>query len=176
MTHTSLGPDTYTLRPATAADRETITTIWHEGWREAHLGRVPAELVSHRDRHHLHQRVPVMLGSTTVATVGPAVVGFVMLHGDEVEQLYVDPSARGTGAAAVLLAHGEAVIGERYDHAWLAVVDGNTRARRFYGRNGWSDTGPFDNPAWTAGGATIPVPVRRYEKRLVRSDAPGARA
>jgi GNAT superfamily N-acetyltransferase len=157
---------TTTLRPAAAADRDTIATIWHDGWREAHLGRVPDELVPHRERHHFHDRVPAVLDSTTVAVHGPVVVGFVMVHGDEVEQLYVAPSARGTGAAAALIAHGETVIGDHADRAWLAVVDGNARARRFYERNGWSDTGPFDNPAWTAGGATIAVPTRRYEKGL----------
>jgi GNAT superfamily N-acetyltransferase len=166
MTCANPGLETAALRPATEADQETISTIWHQGWCEAHLGRVPAELVAHRDRHALRQRVPAMLGATTVATLGSAVVGFVMLHGDEVEQLYVDPSARGTGAAAALLAHGEALVAERSDRAWLAVVEGNTRARRFYERNGWSDTGPFDNPAWTPGGATVSVPVRRYEKHL----------
>jgi GNAT superfamily N-acetyltransferase len=166
MTKTLRTPGTITVRPAVATDRDSISAIWHVGWREAHLGRVPDELLPHRERHHFHERVPVMLDSTTVAVAGPAVVGFVMVHGDEVEQLYVDPSARGTGAAAALLARGEAVIGAHSDRAWLAVVDGNARARRFYERNGWSDSGPFDNPAWTAGGGTVAVPAHRYEKRL----------
>jgi GNAT superfamily N-acetyltransferase len=77
------------------------------------------------------------LGTTTVATIGPVVVGFVALHDDEVEQLYVDAAARGTGVAAALLAHGESVIGATHDRAWLAVVPGNARARRFYELAGW---------------------------------------
>jgi GNAT superfamily N-acetyltransferase len=166
MTNTLHLPRPTTLRPAVAADRDVIGTIWHDGWREAHLGRVPDELLPYRERHHFLERIPAVLDSTTVAVTGPAVVGFVMVHDDEVEQLYVDPSARGTGAAAALLAHGEAVVGRRADRAWLAVVDGNARARRFYERSGWSDTGPFANPAWIPGGGTIAVPTRRYEKRL----------
>jgi len=175
MTDADLAPATTALRPATAADLDAIGTIWHEGWREAHLGRVPAELLPHRERHHFRARIPVMVDSTTVATIGPVVVGFVMLHGDEVEQLYVAPSARGTGAAAGLLAHGEAVIGSHSDRAWLAVVDGNARARHFYERHGWSDTGRFDNPAWTTGGGTVAVPARRYEKLLAGVTAPVTR-
>ncbi len=75
------------------------------------------------------------------------------------------PRRRGTGAAAALLRHGEQVIARRHPRAWLAVVPGNTRARRFYERNGWRDTGPFDNAAPTAA-AAIAVPARRYEKQL----------
>jgi GNAT superfamily N-acetyltransferase len=47
--------------------------------------------------------------------------------------------------------------------AWLAVVAGNTRARRFYQRRGWSDEGPFDYAAAVPGG-TIAVPAHRYVK------------
>jgi ribosomal protein S18 acetylase RimI-like enzyme len=74
---------------------------------------------------------------------------------------------RGVGRSKALLAHGEAVIGERWPRAWLAVVAGNARARRFYERQGWSDAGLFDNPAPAPGGGTIPVPAHRYEKRLL---------
>ena len=49
---------------------------------------------------------------------------------------------------------------------WLAVVAGNGRARRYYERQGWSDAGPLDYQAETATGP-VPVPVRRYVKRLV---------
>lgn len=59
----------------------------------------------------------------------------------------------------------------RWDRAWLAVVAGNTRARRFYERSGWRDVGAFDNTAWTAEGTTIPVPAGRYEKYLAPSEA-----
>jgi len=155
-----------TLRPAVDADLEAISTIWHRGWRDGHLGHVPAALYRHRRLRDLRLRVPARLDTTTVATTASGVVGFVMVHDDEIEQLYVDAPVRGTGVAAALLAHGEAAVSARFDRAWLAVVAGNARARRFYERSGWSDAGPFDNPAWTTGGATIPVPARRYEKRV----------
>ncbi len=50
--------------------------------------------------------------------------------------------------------------------AWLAVVPGNARARRFYERQGWSDEGPFDYPARLDDGGTIPVRCLRYTKPL----------
>ena len=59
------------------------------------------------------------------------------------------------------------MIAGRFDTAWLAVVAGNARARRFYEKSGWHDAGGFDYPAEIKGG-TIPVPSRRYEKGLTR--------
>jgi GNAT superfamily N-acetyltransferase len=166
MTPPTTTVPTATLRPGGEADVDAIADIWHRGWRDGHLGHVPAALPPLRGLAQLRARVPARLGTTTVATIGPVVVGFVALHDDEVEQLYVDAAARGTGVAAALLAHGESVIGATHDRAWLAVVPGNARARRFYERCGWSDGGPFDNPAWTPGGATLAVSCLRYEKRL----------
>ncbi len=71
------------------------------------------------------------------------------MHDDEVEQVYVDASARGSGTAATLLDRGEEIVAATYDRAWLAVVAGNVRARRFYERRGWVDAGPFDYSAET---------------------------
>lgn len=154
------------LRRAQEGDVEALAALWYDGWREAHLGRVPNALLPHRTPDTFRARVPVNLPITTVATVGGALAGFVVVRADEVEQMYVDSRFRGSGVAATLLAHGETVVAERYDTAWLAVVDGNARARRFYERCGWHDTGLFDEPAWTPDGTTIPVPSRRYEKPL----------
>ncbi len=97
-----------------------------------------------------------------------SIVGFVIVRDDEIEQLYVDRRARGGGTATALLRHGEELISARFDRAWLAVVPGNTRARRFYAREGWHDTGAIDHPAPIAGG-TIPVAAHRYEKRPTRT-------
>lgn len=166
LAHASLTQSPATLRPASDADLDVLATIWHHGWRDAHLGHMPAALYWHRRWQDLRRLLPARLGGTTVATIGPTVVGFVTVHGDEVEQVYVGASARGTGVAAALLTRAEAVVGTRSDRAWLAVVAGNARARRFYERQGWSDTGPYDNPAPVPGAAPIPVPTRRYEKRL----------
>jgi ribosomal protein S18 acetylase RimI-like enzyme len=154
------------LRPATAADAEAIASLWHRGWPDGHLGNVPEELVRLRTPEDFRRRVPSRLPFTTVALLGERLAGFVMTHGDEIEQVYVAAEARGHGVADALMGHAEREIAARgHGVAWLAVVAGNTRARRFYERCGWRDAGGFDYAADVEGG-TLPVPCRRYEKEV----------
>ena len=94
------------------------------------------------------------------------VAGFVMVVDDEVEQVFVDSAHRGSGLAGVLLDEAERqVAAGGHDVAWLAVVVGNARARRFYARRGWADEGDLPYEV-TAGGATYVSPCRRYVKRV----------
>jgi GNAT superfamily N-acetyltransferase len=155
------------LRPARPADAAAVAVIWEQGWRDGHLGNVPDELDAVRTPESFRTRAADRVGDTTVALAGDDVAGFFMIEGDEVEQVYVDAAHRGTGVAAALLAGAErAVAGAGHDVAWLAVVAGNARARRFYEKCGWRDAGPYDYAARVPGQDPIPVPTRRYEKRL----------
>ncbi|GIJ66780.1 GNAT family N-acetyltransferase [Virgisporangium ochraceum] len=151
------------VRPARPGDADAIARIWWDGWRDGHLGNVPDELVAVRTGESFTRRAAERVDGTAVATVDGEVAGFVMVVGDEVEQVYVSPGHRGTGVAAVLLAEAERqVAAGGHGRAWLAVVAGNTRARRFYERHGWADEGPFEHHA--PGG--VAVPAHRYVKRV----------
>lgn len=155
-----------TLRPATPEDAKAVAEIWYHGWRDAHLGNVPDELLAVRTKESFWERAANRVGDTTVAQVDDgAVAGFIMVVGDEVEQVYVSSAHRGTGVAATLLTEAERLVkADGHDHAWLAVAPGNTRARRFYERQGWVDEGLFDYQAGSETG-TISVPCHRYVKR-----------
>ena len=102
-----------------------------------------------------------------------------MVVGDEVEQVYVDAAHRGSGLAAALLDEAERqVAAGGHAVAWLAVVDGNARARRFYAARGWVDAGDLPYEV-TAGGTTYVSPCRRYVKTrplTARSAAAGTTA
>ena len=154
------------LRPARNEDAEAIADIWHRGWQDGHLGYVPQELVDVRTEESFSTRAAERIADTTVATVDGVVVGFVMVVDDEVEQVYVASTARGTGVADAVMREAEGqVAGSGHPKAWLAVVAGNARARAFYERAGWVDEGGFDYEAFVEGG-TITVPCRRYTKLL----------
>jgi putative acetyltransferase len=152
------------LRPATQTDVAAIAELWHDGWVDGHRGHVPAGLLAHRGPADFHQRVPDQLAATTVAVDDDdQVIGFATVRHDELEQLYVAATARGSGVADALIAHAESLIAHDHELAWLAVVAGNARARAFYERCGWRDDGPLDYRAAVDGG-TFVVPCRRYVK------------
>ena len=154
------------LRPAVPEDMATTADIWHRAWHVAHPGHVPDGLTAGRTLEAFHERTPSRVEDTTVAEVDGRVVGFTMVSGDELEQLFVDPDLHGAGIAAPLLAAGEVQIAAAgYDVAWLAVVEGNARARRFYEKHGWYDAGALPYEV-TALGESFISPCRRYEKRL----------
>jgi GNAT superfamily N-acetyltransferase len=154
------------VRPATAQDSPVVAEIWHLGWQDGHLGFVPDELAEARDADSFRTRAAQRVRDTTVAVVDGDVVGFTMIVGNEVEQMYVAGSHRGSGVAGVLMADAERRIRDAGNsNAWLAVVEGNARARRFYERCGWHDSGPFDYAAAGEGGPIL-VPCLRYVKEL----------
>jgi ribosomal protein S18 acetylase RimI-like enzyme len=157
---------TVDLRAATRDDIPRIAEIWEPAWRDGHLGGVPDELVRIRTPENFLVRATAIQPQTTLAVLDGATVGFVAVAGDEIDQLFVEASARGHGIADLLLRAGEeqiAAAGHRA--AWLAVVKTNARARRFYERNGWSDGGEFLYET-DGGPGTLTVPCHRYEKRL----------
>lgn len=156
-----------TLRPALDADVPVVAGIWYDAWLDGHLGHVPGALVTIRTRESFGTRTAGRVADTTVADTGAGLAGFIMIHDDEVEQVFVAAGHRGTGVATILLAEAERqVAANGHDVAWLAVVPGNARARRFYERQGWTDEGPFDYPARLESGGTIAVLCHRYTKPL----------
>jgi GNAT superfamily N-acetyltransferase len=159
------GPNV-TLRRGRAADANAVAEIWRLGWHDGHDGLVPQELVDARTPDSFHIRASDRIGEMTVAVVGDEVAGFVLVVDDEVEQVYVSASHRGTGVAAALLGEAERqVAANGHTKAWLAVVSGNARARAFYERAGWRDEGLFDYAAADEHGP-IAVPCQRYTKQL----------
>ena len=156
-----------TIRPAADADMAAVADLWHEGWHDGHAGRVPGGLTELRTLAAFHERKPARVADTTVAVSGSGdLLGFVMVVGDEVEQVFVGRAARGSGLAADLLTVAEQQVGATgHGSAWLAVVAGNARARRFYERQGWVDEGDLPYEV-TAGGQTFTSPCRRYVKQV----------
>ncbi|MFJ8909993.1 GNAT family N-acetyltransferase [Amycolatopsis sp. NPDC102389] len=127
---------------------------------------MPDSLVRIRTRESFWKRAAERVGDTTVAVLGDAVAGFVMVVGDEVEQVYVSSDHRGSGVAGALLAEAERLVRiGGHSRAWLAVAPGNGRARRFYERCGWADEGEFDNRVAGPDGP-VSVPCRRYAKSV----------
>jgi GNAT superfamily N-acetyltransferase len=157
------------LRPATADDVEAVAAVFHQGWHDVHPGRVPDGLTERRTPEAFRARVTRRIAETdqtTVAEVDGVVAGFIMVAGDEAEQVYVERAFRGTTVATLLLTEAERQIAAAgHDVAFLVVVRGNDRAQAFYARQGWVDQGDVDYPVQALGEDFI-SPCRKFTKRV----------
>jgi GNAT superfamily N-acetyltransferase len=154
------------LRPATTSDTEPLARLWYDAWQDGHAAVAPPDLLRLRTFENFRARVPALLPSTTVFEDNGELLGFCTVEGDELNQLFVARSARGTGIAAELLADGENRLHKSgVTTAWLACAMGNDRAARFYTKCGWVNTGPaislIDAP-----GQKIEIEIWRFEKTL----------
>lgn len=156
------------VRAADQRESGHLSTIWYDGWHEAHARIVPAELTRVRTLESLRDRLRAALPSARVVGPPGEPVGFCIVRGDELYQLYVSAGSRGSGVAAALTADAEARLAENgVETAWLACAIGNDRAARFYERYGWRRAGTMVYEAETSSG-TLPLNVWRYEKILAR--------
>ncbi len=154
------------VRDAAASEIDRLAKIWSDGWQDAHAKLLPAELARLRTLSSFRERIAAALGRVRV--VGPLdePIGFSMIKGAELYQLYVAAQARGSRVAAVLLLDAETRLREAgVLTAWLTCAIGNERAARFYEKHGWIRTGTVLADLEVASG-TFPLEVWRYEKPL----------
>jgi ribosomal protein S18 acetylase RimI-like enzyme len=154
------------VRSAEEAEIDHLARVWYEGWHDAHARILPAELTRLRTLESFRDRLQAALPKIRVVGPFAAPVGFCILKGNELYQLYVSAHGRGSGVAAALMADAEARLAEDgFESAWLACAIGNERAARFYDKCGWRRAGTMVYQAETSNG-TLPLEVWRYEKHL----------
>jgi ribosomal protein S18 acetylase RimI-like enzyme len=154
------------VRAAKEVEIDHLARIWFEGWHEAHAQIVPAELTRLRTFESFRDRLRAAVPDIRVAGPFGGPVGFCIVRGDELYQLFVSVQARGSGVAAALVADAEARLSETgVETAWLACAIGNERAARFYEKCGWYKTGTMVNHVETSEGPFL-LEVWRYEKAL----------
>ncbi len=158
------------VRQAEAADIDHLARVWYDGWQDAHAKLLPAELAQPAP-WRASERLAEALSDVRVIGPAGAPVGFCMLKGDELYQLYVSAQSRGSGVAAALMADAEQRLAESgVTTAWLACAIGNERAARFYEKCGWRRAGVVVSELEIPSGI-LPLEVWRYEK-LLRRPAP----
>ena len=89
-------------------------------------------------------------------------VGVLSVTAAELHVIYVDPGWWGSGAGQLLLDQAHELLAATCDEAVLTVLAANTRARRFYERNGWVAAETVTEAHF--GG--IPTEVVRYRRRF----------
>ena len=154
------------VRDADAGEVDRIARIWFESWRDAHEKIVPEALTRARTLESLRNRIAVGLPDVRVVGEVGEPVGFAMIKGDELYQLFVAAPARGSGAAAALLADAERLLARNgVRTAWLSCAIGNDRAARFYEKHGWRRVGNMTSNLQTINGE-MTLETWRYEKNL----------
>ena len=157
------------VRNAEESEINQLARIWYDSWRDAHEQIVARDLTRLRTLESFRERTKAALPDIRVIGESGAPVGFCIVKGSEMYQLFVARKARGTGAAAALLADGETRLSKLgVETAWLACAIGNERAARFYEKSGWQRVGNMINELETPEGE-FQLEVWRYEKRLTAS-------
>lgn len=156
------------LSDARPEDAPAIAALWHHGWHDAHGEIVPADLTEQRTLPSFETRSAAHIPNTQVARLNSEVVGFVMIHDDELFQMYVAPAGRGTGVAGALMQAAETRMAQSgLTRVFLACAIGNDRAKRFYEKQGWENMGEHDEKLETLGAPYV-LRVWRFEKSLQR--------
>ncbi|UWQ10204.1 GNAT family N-acetyltransferase [Aliiroseovarius crassostreae] len=154
------------IRHVMAEDTLPLAHLWRAQWIRAHSRYVPKALTLLRTDEEFQRRLTAF--GQNARTAGPigAPLGFCAILGAEIDQIYVDETAQGTGLADLLLTDGERRIAAAgHKRARLACVKENLRAQRFYMRNGWARSEVAIAQLDTSDGP-FPLEVMYFEKDL----------
>ncbi|MGX8011171.1 N-acetyltransferase family protein [Mesorhizobium sp. ORM8.1] len=119
-----------TLRPATGSDATAIAEMMRASLNA--FGWMPALHTPEEDLFFIRD-VILPRQQVTVAEAGGAIIGFIAVSGEWVEQLYLDPAWTGQAIGSRLLARATAGMPLIKLHCFQA----NSGARRFYERHGF---------------------------------------
>ncbi|MYT18859.1 GNAT family N-acetyltransferase [Streptomyces sp. SID7760] len=120
------------FRRADDSDAADIADVWLRSFNAA----LPSVRRAHGDDEvrDWFSHVVVPQYETWVAVAEGSVIGLLVLDGEELEQLYLDPSWRGRGAGDRFM---ELAKQRRPDGLGLWTFQVNEPARRFYERHGF---------------------------------------
>lgn len=122
----------FVIRRAVGADAAAVAEVWLRSFGAA----LPDVRRAHTDDQvrSWFREVVVPGQETWVATADGAVAGLMVLDGDDLDQLYVDPDMQGRGVGGRLV---EVAKRRRPDGLALWTFQVNAPARRFYERHGF---------------------------------------
>ncbi len=130
-------------RRARPDEAPAIADVWLRS-RRASFPAIPAAVHSDEDVRGWVRDVVLPDREVWVADADGAVIALLVLEGDWVDQLYVDPAWTGRGIGSGLLAVAKQ---QRPGGLKLWTFQANSGARRFYERHGFvaTDTTDGDN-------------------------------
>jgi ribosomal protein S18 acetylase RimI-like enzyme len=151
----------YVLRQAKQADADVITVVHEAGWRAGYAHLFSRDVLERAIQKHCSRWASVLANSefenTTLLVLEhqQQIIGFAHFgpSGNELSSydrsgraelysFYVRPDRWGTGAASVLIQQVIELLRHRGEKAvYLYTAAGTPRARRFYEKSGFRETG-----------------------------------
>lgn len=140
------------IRRAAPADVLSVARVHVRSWQSAYRSLLPdayldALNVEERAARYTFGSPDPATPDTIVAEEGGTIRGFATTAPardpdaegcGELAALYVHPDSWGHGfGAALVVAARERLVSAGFSHAVLWILAGNTRAERFYQRDGW---------------------------------------
>jgi len=142
----------FALRPYRAEDEDAVIALWQRTWQQAYPEIDFAARVAWWRERWRGELVPK--AAIIVAEAAGALVGFVTIDtSGYLDQLVVAPDRWGSPLANALVDEAKRLSPDRIT---LLVNKDNTRAIRFYERNGFAHAGEDVNP-------TSGRPVKKME-------------
>jgi len=123
-----------TIRRATAEDLEAVADVYLASRRAAYPAIPPSVHADEDVRTWMAGRIEAATQLFVAEGVGGRVVAMMVLDGNWLDQLYVDPAHAGSGVGSQLLEFAKMV---RPAGLQLWTFESNTGARRFYERHGF---------------------------------------
>jgi putative acetyltransferase len=134
---------TFHLRPYRAEDEDAAIMLWQQTWQRAYPSIDFAARVTWWRERWRGELVPN--ATIIVAEQAGALIGFVTIDASGyLDQLVVAPDCWGSELASTLVEEAKRLSPDRIT---LLVNTDNTRAIRFYERNGFVHAGDDVNPA-----------------------------
>jgi len=119
------------IRPYRDADFDAITWLCLHSWKSNGVETPVFESAITHLRRKFRPEIPK--DAMHVATMGNRIVAFVLFNGNEIADLFVAPARQCQGIGKQLLDFAKA---KHAGGLWLTTLAQNTKARRFYEREG----------------------------------------
>lgn len=152
---------TVRIREPELADTEGLVRVHVAAWQAGYDGLLPADYLAAQSDNldgRMERWRGILADQSDDACCMLAedletgeILGFVLVGAPrdegvpdgtgELRAINVAPEAWGTGVGAQLFTAGVEWLAERYERAYLWVLDGNERAQRFYEKHGWHADG-----------------------------------
>jgi GNAT superfamily N-acetyltransferase len=127
------------IRSAGADEISGVARLYHVVWHSTQAPFQDRAVAALRDLDWFTRRLKAASSPPLIARLDGRLAGFAAWTGDLLGQLFVAESDQGQGIGRGLLLGAEIRMHEEGTKlAHLHCLVGNSRARRFYERNGWS--------------------------------------